>query len=917
MNPSAQQKSLIDGLDQISEVICRYTVVEDTYRLQTASARGSSGLSLEDSKINDHLQDNIVKLYSKILQYQAEVICQIFRHGITQWGRDVLKIDRWDTLLLEIQAKDKTCKDLFSALDSDALRKGFSDQAAQIAKLDSAFVKSLEGLKTATDEISTDLKNNQERQRAEYQSAEESRCLQALYTSDYRSFKARNPGRVAGTCQWFLRSGKYQNWLTNESSDLLWVTGDPGCGKSVLSKSLIDNELQSIPSTSICYFFFKDDNADQRNAAKAICALLHQILCACHDHSMLQRAVSVFETHGPTMSESFETMRDLLLEIVQEADAGQVICVLDALDECEERGKSMIIDFLNAFVSRIGQRKGRLKFLITSRPYYDIEEHFSPHTIRLAGEEESELIQQEIDLFIRSHVPQIATQLKLGDKAKQVLEHKLLAVEHRTYLWLHLVLEDIVKRSLEVKTAKGMEQILIELPKTIYEAYEHILERSPKPETARRLLHIVLAAVRPLTLREMNMALHIEESNKSHKDVDLVPYKVFPGFLKNICGLFVTIHDSRVYLLHQTAKEFLVSQGYLPSSDGSMNAHKGKWTHSFNLEISNLILVRICLIYLLFDVFEDKPLKIGEFGEEPKAESRFSYDLFDTDISGAESMTEISSKSDDNDETSDANISGGAHDYQCRFLEAWDRDKVYAYGRSHQFVFYAACNWSCHFKSISSDSEVVKRGMQVCNTNSQRWHTWFLLYCLNVDDESMDLLVIEDVFRDGSSLTLAAFLGLEIVVEQLYRESHPDTKTNDLGNALFSAVRNNHESTARILLDKGAVTNSWAFEGQNVLCVASSQGLKSMMTLLLEKGAAVDFHDESGRTPLSWAAKQYQSEAMCLLIDHGAAIDSEDSKGRTPLSYAAQMGNDEAVQLSLDNGATVDSNDREGRTPVD
>lgn len=55
----------------------------------------------------------------------------------------------------------------------------------------------------------------------------------------------------------------------------LWVTADPGCGKSVLSKSLIDDELRSTSSSVTAYFFFKDDNDDQRKAAMALCALLH------------------------------------------------------------------------------------------------------------------------------------------------------------------------------------------------------------------------------------------------------------------------------------------------------------------------------------------------------------------------------------------------------------------------------------------------------------------------------------------------------------------------------------------------------------------------------------------------------------------------------------------------------------------
>ena len=150
---------------------------------------------------------------------------------------------------------------------------------------------------------------------------EESRCLQSLFTSDYGASKARNPDRVPGTCQWFLQSEKYKKWKDNRFSDLLWVTADPGCGKSVLSKSVIDNELQNTSSSTTCYFFFKDDSADQRSVTKAICALLHQFLCARKSPLLLQKATEVFRAHGSGMAESFHTLWNLLLDIAQDPAA--------------------------------------------------------------------------------------------------------------------------------------------------------------------------------------------------------------------------------------------------------------------------------------------------------------------------------------------------------------------------------------------------------------------------------------------------------------------------------------------------------------------------------------------------------------------------------------------------------------------
>ena len=98
-----------------------------------------------------------------------------------------------------------------------------------------------------------------------------------------------------------------------------------------------------------------------------------------------------------------------------------------------------------------------------------------------------------------------------------------------------------------------------ELPTLTYEAYDYMLKRSPDPETARRLLHIILATIRPLTLREMNMALKIEEGQTSREEANLYPEDDLAGHMRNICGLFVFVSsvDWKIYLIHQTAKRIL------------------------------------------------------------------------------------------------------------------------------------------------------------------------------------------------------------------------------------------------------------------------------------------------------------------------------------------------------------------------
>ncbi len=102
------------------------------------------------------------------------------------------------------------------------------------------------------------------------------KILTTLYTVPYRERKDRNPERIPGTCEWFVAHELFRQWRESKSSSMLWVSADPGCGKSVLARYLADSEISTTESTTTCYFFFKDVE-DQKSAKSALCCILHQL----------------------------------------------------------------------------------------------------------------------------------------------------------------------------------------------------------------------------------------------------------------------------------------------------------------------------------------------------------------------------------------------------------------------------------------------------------------------------------------------------------------------------------------------------------------------------------------------------------------------------------------------------------------
>ena len=945
-------------------MICYYTVVEDTYRKEIEATAPTSPPQTKSSRLGGTLITNITNLYSLILAYQARVVCQMVRPGIVRYARNVVKADDWATLLEEIKQADSLCARSFAVLDSSRLQQGLEKQDRRGDELHAALESHFFSLK---DRFMTKMRND-----------EESTLLQALFNSDYHQHKARNPDKVPGTCQWFFQNVRYKRWIEDSCSGLLWVTADPGCGKSVLSKSLIEHEdrNESVGASTTCYFFFKDDNADQKSVTKAVCALLHQLLNHCESPGLLKKAVDLFGSHGTNMLASFLILWKLFLSIAQDQEVGEVICILDALDECEEESQEVLIDALNAFHSSTAETtNGRLKILVTSRPYNDIRQRFEGSVIHLAGEEESQGIEQDIDLVIRRSVPRISSQLNLDPDTKSVLQEKLLAKTNRNYLWLHLVLEDVRKRSLRANTPKKMAKFLEKLPATVYDAYERILLRSPEPDLARRLLHIVLAATRPLTLEEMNMALNIEKGQKSCDEVDLLAAESVGGHIKYVCGLFISIIDSKVYLLHQTAREFLESRSESTSSnvtDQSSLQLKG-WKHSMEPGVSHLVLADICLIRLMFDEDENS-LAFGSSREGREGRP----------------ATEQCGRKDNSKEI-------------CDELDTWDQERedksgwvdshtVYDWATSYEgrsdFDEYASKHWAYHFRFAKTGSDAFADWSSLCNMES-RWFSKLVEFhwVRDTDDweraqapDRLEPIIVASFFghdailsrliSEGASVNLpdnigrtalfwAASRGHQSTVEKLLASNAGQFEDKWRNTPLTVALRNGHDTIYKLLVQNGANLRSQSFEENplTALVIAATAGRVTAVEYLLKQGASLYINDDGchcdagynslataaslghsalvkmiietfdgprlekrcGNTSVAIAAKYGCWDLVRVLLEMGARpnVPVPDNEGMSPLAHAASAKQDlEITQVLLDGGADPHHVDKSGRTPL-
>jgi nucleoside-triphosphatase THEP1 len=323
----------------------------------------------------------------------------------------------------------------------------------------------------------------------------------------YGWYKDRVENRVEGTCNWFLQHAHFQDWL-KQLSGPLFVSADPGCGKSVLAKHLVDHVLPK--SATVCYFFFKDQ--DQNTVRQALCALLHQLFS--QKETLIQHATRQYEQDGKGLVNSTQSLWKILGDAVQDSQAGSIIIVLDALDECAESEFEDLMRNIESQSRSSPMSNSRVRYLFTSRPYEQIVAKFrsllkSFPRIHIPGEEESEAISQEVSIVISYRVRLLAEEIKLPGEFRDYLETCLTSTEHRTYLWVYLVF-DYLKSEGFKKTRRGIESATKSLPTTVNQAYEKILAKSRAQVVVRRALAIVLAASRPLTLSELNLALEID-----------------------------------------------------------------------------------------------------------------------------------------------------------------------------------------------------------------------------------------------------------------------------------------------------------------------------------------------------------------------------------------------------------------------
>ncbi|RXW16981.1 hypothetical protein EST38_g8870 [Candolleomyces aberdarensis] len=354
--------------------------------------------------------------------------------------------------------------------------------------------------------------------------------------------------RTPGTGLWFTQTNEYRLWTRNNLK-VLWGTGMPGAGKTILSALIADHlqkEFSSQKRVPVIFAYCR--YTEKYPTSQFLAAWIRQLLE--YDPATLQHISETFAIHQrqdtwPSQAE----LHELLSAICSGFE--KVYIVLDGLDEAQEDVKIQLLEEINTLPSNT-------RTLIMSRPLKSFE-----CLVRSAVSINIEARNEDIELFVEKKIaqmPRLQTMLAGKDGEKERICKAIKEKSGGMFLVASLQLEAL-KGSM---SPRALTNALETLPTSINDLYRHTLKRidaQSEPEVLlakRAILWLVYAPV-PLSMNQLQHALATNLDLGIFDGDDIVRGE----FIFDVCcGLVSRSYDSAspstpLRLIHYTAHDFL------------------------------------------------------------------------------------------------------------------------------------------------------------------------------------------------------------------------------------------------------------------------------------------------------------------------------------------------------------------------
>jgi hypothetical protein len=340
------------------------------------------------------------------------------------------------------------------------------------------------------------------------------------------------------------------------------------------------------------------------------------------------------------------------------------------------------------------------------------------------------------------------------------------------------------------------------LPKSIPDLYNRILGdiKVDNAEAAKNILRWVVWAERPLTLQELTIAIAIRPEQQSTSEMSKMMRFDLEGDHHSILGPLINIRNGLVYLVHQSAKDYLKVMDPITSEKITVRSNE-----------SNLYISTCCLAYLSFDEFEQGLVR----DSISWTETRGRYKKFP--------FLEYSAM------------------HWPSHVRQLDEELLATPDLLSVFLNLATSN-----KKFHSWHRVYRKSNTSVWNYTHPWrittHFGFICFLRALLD---NWAAINDGFHtDESPLLMAVIDGNRTAVRYLV-EHGADVNAQDgfYGNPLQAAVIDNRVEIVRCLVENGADVNAQGGEYGNALSAAEANGNNSIIHFLLEKGASRNSKD--------------------------------------------------------------------------
>ncbi|OAP64881.1 hypothetical protein AYL99_00853 [Fonsecaea erecta] len=405
----------------------------------------------------------------------------------------------------------------------------------------------------------------------------QSKCIRDLRVTDPRDDKKRIVDTkgclLADLYHWILEHSDFQQWRGGQQSQMLWIKGDPGKGKTMLLCGIIDELERSMPKSHLLSYFFCQATDSRINNAVAVLRGLLFLLIE-QQPSLVSHIRKQHDHAGEDLfkdANAWVALSEIFTNVLRDPNLENTFLIIDALDEC-----TLGWDKLLHFIARCSSLSPRVKWLVSSRNWPPVEERLdkAESKVRLCLELNADSISAAVHIYIKHKVRQLTQRKKYDDKTRDAVVEHLSSNANDTFLWVALACQ-----SLESVSRWNVRAKLKTLPLGLNSLYRRMMQQIRDSESStlcKRILASIASVYEPITIFELTSLID------TLKDMSEDPESLRE--IIGLCGSFLTIRKDTIYFVHQSAKDYLLSEASVeifPS--GSKEIHYGFFSRSLEV----------------------------------------------------------------------------------------------------------------------------------------------------------------------------------------------------------------------------------------------------------------------------------------------------------------------------------------------